>query len=126
VLIAIVGAAALTLAAIGLYGVLAYVVGQRTSEIGVRMAFGASAASIGRMVLRQGMSLALAGLGVGMVAAFALTRVLRSMLVGVEPADPLTFMLVAIVFLGVATLATWLPARRATRVEPVTALRADG
>jgi putative ABC transport system permease protein len=126
VLIAIFGAAALTLAAIGLYGVLAYVVGQRTSEIGVRMAFGASAASIGRMVLRQGMSLALAGLGVGMVAAFALTRVLRSMLVGVEPADPLTFMLVAIVFLGVATLATWLPARRATRVEPVTALRADG
>jgi predicted permease len=115
--------AALLLAAIGLYGVIAYAVSQRTREIGIRIALGATRQNVLSLVLGQGMKLALIGVGVGVAAAMALTRVMRNLLYEVKPTDPLTFACVAILLLGVALLACWLPARRATRVDPMEALR---
>jgi putative ABC transport system permease protein len=114
---------ALLLAAIGIYGVMAFSVGQRTAEIGVRMALGADRAGVQRMVLRNGLLLAATGIAAGFVAALALVRVLEGMLYGVSPADPVTFAGVAAVLGIVALLASWVPAVRATRVEPVEALR---
>jgi putative ABC transport system permease protein len=125
VLIGIFGLIALVLAAVGLYGVLAYTVRQRTGEIGIRMAFGAERRAILRLVVRQGMALAGAGIGLGLVAALALTRVMDSMLVGITATDPSTFGGIAIIFALVAVAACLLPALRATRVDPVEALRAD-
>jgi putative ABC transport system permease protein len=114
---------AAVLAGIGLYGVLSTLVRQRTAEIGVRMAFGASAASILKMVAGQGLTLSAIGIGVGLVAAFAVTRVMSSMLVGVSPTDPMTFAGISLFFLAVTALACWIPARRAARLDPVVALR---
>ena len=122
-LIGVFGILALVLATIGLYGVLSYAVRQRTAEIGVRMAFGAEGGQILRMVVRQGLVLAGAGVGLGLVAAFPLTRMMESLVVGVAPTDPLTFAAVSALFVLVAALACYLPARRATRVDPVAALR---
>ena len=125
-LLSLFGLLAMALASVGLYGVLAWSVAQRTKEIGIRMALGASARDVLRMVLRQGMALTLAGVVVGLAGAYALTKYLvslTSMLYGVQPFDPLTFTLIALLLTLVALCACYLPARRATRVDPMVALR---
>jgi putative ABC transport system permease protein len=114
---------AATLAGIGLYGVLSTVVQQRTPEIGVRMALGAKRGDILRLIVLQGLRLSVAGIAIGLIAAFALGRVITAMLVGVKPTDSATFAAVTVVFLAISTLASWLPARRAAVLDPTNALR---
>jgi predicted permease len=125
VLVACFGAAALVLATTGVFGVVACSVSRRTREIGVRAALGASASDLRRMILGQGLRTILPGVAVGVVGALALARTLRSMLFGVSPADPLTLAGVTLLLVGSALLACYLPARRATRVDPVVALRQE-
>lgn len=122
-LLAVFAVLALVLASIGIYGVLSYLVGQRTQEIGVRMALGASPMDVLGMVLRDGARMTLLGIAIGTIAALALTRLMVSVLFGVSPTDPLTFMGVALSLCVIALLACYVPARRATRVNPVIALR---
>lgn len=122
-LLASFGVLALVLACIGMYGVISYSVMQRTSEIGVRMALGAQRGNIFKMVLSQGARLAILGILIGLVAAFGFTRLMESFLYGVPPTDPLTFVGVSLLLALVALLACYLPARRATRVDPLIALR---
>jgi predicted permease len=124
-LIAVFGVTAMLLAAVGLYGVLSFVVRQRTAEIGVRMAFGAEAGSILKLVVAQGLALAGGGVALGLLVALPLTRVMETLLVGVTPTDPLTFAGISALFVAVAALASYLPARRATLVDPVAALREE-
>jgi ABC-type antimicrobial peptide transport system permease subunit len=111
------------LSSIGIYGVLSYVVGQRSREIGIRIALGAQRADVLRLMLGEGMKMALVGVAIGMVAALALTRLMVQMLFGVSATDPLTFVGVAAVLAGVALAACYIPARRAMRVDPIVALR---
>jgi predicted permease len=123
VLLSVFGGAALFLAAIGIYGVMGYSVAQRTHEIGIRMALGAKRSDILRLVVRQGLVLTLIGVGVGLVLAVISTRVLKTLLFGISPNDPLTFGAIVLLLGGVSVLACYLPARRATRVDPLVALR---
>jgi putative ABC transport system permease protein len=119
------GGSALLLSAIGIYGVMSRTTSERTHEIGVRMAIGAHAAGVRWMVLRNGGVLALVGIIAGAAIALVLTRYMTGMLFGVTPLDPVTYVGAAAVLLAAAVLATWFPAWRASRVDPVTALRAD-
>jgi len=121
-LLSIAALVALVLGTVGIYGVISYVVSQRTREIGVRMALGAQEHQVSLMVLKQGMAIALVGVGVGLVGAFGLTRLMATLLYGVAPTDPLTFGAVALLLSLVAVAACFFPARRAARVQPVEAL----
>jgi putative ABC transport system permease protein len=122
-LISVFALIAVTLAGIGLYGVLSTVVRQRTAEIGVRMALGAERGDILRLIVLQGLRLSVVGIIIGVVAAFGLGRVITAMLVGEKSTDPATFASVTVVFLAISTLAAWIPARRASILDPTKALR---
>ena len=125
VLIAIAATVALLLGAIGIYGVVSYIVAQRTGEIGVRLAMGAEPRSVARMVLSQSAVVTLAGITVGLIAALAGTQLIQSLLFGISPRDPAVFTVTTLLLLGVAFVACWLPARRAARLSPLDALRAE-
>ncbi|MGH7937399.1 MAG: FtsX-like permease family protein, partial [Bryobacteraceae bacterium] len=124
-LLAVFAGLALALAAVGIYGVMSYSVAQQTREIGIRIALGAKRSSVLRMTLAQGLKLVGAGLLLGLLGALLLTRVMASLLFGISPTDPFTFLCISVVLLAVAALASYLPALRATRVDPMIALRAQ-
>ena len=125
VMLGIAAAVALLLGAVGIYGVIAYVVSQRTREIGVRMALGAEQSQVSRLVLRQGLVLTGVGVLVGLGAAVGLTRLMSALLFGVSPVDPVTYGAVSVALTSVALVACYIPARRAAGVDPVEALRAE-
>jgi predicted lysophospholipase L1 biosynthesis ABC-type transport system permease subunit len=119
------GGLALVLAAVGIYGVIAYGVAQRTAEIGLRLALGAPPRSVVRLLLSRGMGPVFVGLGIGLAVAFALSRLMTGLLYGTSPTDAPTFVAMAVLLAGVAMLAAYLPASRATRLDPLAALRSD-
>jgi len=124
-LLAIFAAMALLIAAVGLYGVISYTVTQRTQEIGIRMALGAQRGDVLRMVVGQAMAMTAAGVAIGALGAFLLTRLMATLLFDVKPGDPITFVVVAGLLGAVALFASYIPGRRATTVDPVIALRAE-
>jgi putative ABC transport system permease protein len=119
------GAVALLLATVGLFGLISYTVSQRTHEFGIRLALGANTRDVLRLVIGQGLKLAGAGLLIGLAGGFALMQVMKTLLFGVSPADPMTFAASALLLLAVSLLACWIPARRAAKVDPLIALRHD-
>ena len=123
VMLCVSGGIALLLGIVGIYGVIAYSVAQRTREIGIRMALGAGRRNISVMVLRQGALLVLIGIAVGLVASLFTMQLIRVLLYGIQPIDPFTFVAVSVLLLALAFLASYLPARRAARVDPMNALR---
>jgi putative ABC transport system permease protein len=123
ILLTIFAAIAMVLAAVGIYGVMSYLVTQRTHEIGIRIALGAGSADVLSLVVRRGAFLALAGIAIGTVGALVSTRVLATLLYEVKPGDPATYATIAIVLAGVALVASYIPARRASSVDPSSALR---
>ncbi|MGC1202834.1 MAG: ABC transporter permease [Candidatus Acidiferrales bacterium] len=125
VMLAVAGAMSLLLGAVGIYGVIAYSVSQRTREIGIRMALGAERQAVTKMFVRDGLLLAVIGVGIGLVAAFAVMRVMSSLLFGVSPDDPVTYLLASLGVVATAWLATYLPSRRAASIDPVEALRTE-
>ena len=125
VMLAVAGGMALFLGIVGLYGVIAYSVSQRTREIGIRMALGAGKSAILNMIIGQGIKLALIGVAIGLAGALGLTRFLSGLLYGVKPGDPLTFVAVSALLIAVALFASYLPARQAAKVDPMVALRQD-
>jgi ABC-type antimicrobial peptide transport system permease subunit len=116
---------ALVLAAIGIYGIISYAVKRRTREIGIRMALGARPADVQRLVVGQGMRMAVIGLALGVVGALAATRLMTRLLYGVSATDPMTFAAIALLLAGVAFVASWVPARRALATDPTTSLRSE-
>jgi len=122
-LLSIFGGLALVLAAVGIYGVISYSVSQRTQELGIRMALGARRKDVVMLVLQQGMRFAMWGVGIGLVAGIAMTRVMRSLLFGVAPTDPATFGAITILLGAVAAMACWVPAHRAAKADPMEAIR---
>jgi len=124
-LLAALAALALALAAVGLYGVVSYSVSQRTAEIGIRMALGATASDVVRMIVGEGMWLELGGVALGIAGAYALSRTLATLLYGVDPTDPASFVFGSTFLVIFALLASYVPARRATRIDPAVALRAE-
>jgi putative ABC transport system permease protein len=124
-LLAIFAAVAAILAAVGIYGVMSYAVSRRAREIGVRMALGAAAPDVLRLVVGEGMSVAIGGAAAGLAAALVLTRLMRSLLYGVGPTDPVTYAAVAVLLLAIALSASYFPARRAARIDPIAALRQE-
>jgi ABC-type antimicrobial peptide transport system permease subunit len=124
-LLGLFAAVALVLATLGIYGVMAYLVNQGTRELGIRIALGATPRNILNLVVRQGMALALAGVTIGLAAAFLLTRLIRSLLFGVQASDPITFAGIALLLASITLLACYVPARRAAHIDPLISLRCD-
>ena len=125
VMLAIAGVMALLLGVIGIYGVIAYTVSQSTREVGIRFALGAQSSQVLGLFIRRGLVLTAVGMAIGLAIAGALTRWISALLFGVSPLDPITYVSVCVVLTAAAVLASYLPSRRATRIDPITALRAD-
>jgi len=124
-LLGLFAALALALATIGIYGVMAYLVNQGAREIGIRIALGATQRNILNLIVRKGMALAFSGVLIGLAAAFALTRLMRTLLFGINSSDPVTFLAIALLLAAVAFLASYIPARRAARIDPMLSLRSE-